>query len=189
MPVDYFLCGANGGPHHRRHSATDGGKRRAVHVAASARSRAEGSARALRELQPSARGRLRAAVLPHASPFGTQACEAHATSGLPTSVGSIGPQQTSNSGHSLRSARNEPYASCGPSRGEAAARRSLAGSNQFGCGTRPADVCDVAEVPRKNADRPIFALGLFVSLAPPKIRRLGIIKPMACFCARLFVSL
>ena len=30
---------------------------------------------------------------------------------------------------------------------------------------------------------------LFVSLAAPKIRRLGIIKSMACFCSRLFVSL
>ena len=57
MPVDYFFVRGE----RRGHSATDGRKRRAVCVAASARSRAEGLATSNREKQPSARGRLRVA--------------------------------------------------------------------------------------------------------------------------------
>ncbi len=62
------------------------------------------------ELQPSARGRLRAAALPRAFSRGSKPAErAH-----------------------------DADAKCGPPRAEASARRSLAGSKPFGSGLRPA---------------------------------------------------
>ncbi len=95
-----------------------------------ARSRSEGPATSSRELQPSAKGRLRAAELPHASPFGAQLAKrtqraarelrafARRSCGPPTSVRSKRMMRCS--GRSLRRG-----ATCGPSRGEAAARRRL----------------------------------------------------------------
>ncbi len=87
--------------------------------------------------QPSARGRLRAAVLPHASSFGGAACEAHATSctraaGLrgaklrPADVCDVEPCDAVRPYFGAKPAeRSHVCTNCGPPRAEASARRAF----------------------------------------------------------------